>query len=246
MKIPILYYHSIGYTPLSVKVDVFMSQMKYLEKQNIGVVSPHNLLKKNIDKSKRIVVITFDDCFLDVYENAVPILCDLGIKATFFAVPGYDALIRWGSPKEKRWSDFKKNTFAIPFRYMGKEQRKELIKLGMEIGAHTLTHRNLTELSDKEIKAEIVKSKKILEDELEIEIKTFCYPRGKYNKKIIEEVKQAGFKMACTTTQGYFSINDNIYEIKRFGIGEDMEGFKAIVEGRWDSYWYKIKRIFRK
>ncbi len=72
---------------------------------------------------------------------------------------------------------------------------EEIIKLNrdFEIGAHTMTHPRLTKISEKEAFDEIMDSKKYLEKLLGQEIRCFCYPGGKYNEKIMELVKKAGF-----------------------------------------------------
>lgn len=234
MKIPILYYHSIADTPLSVKPAHFLEQMQFLKYKGIHTITLSQLVERNFDIYKEYVIITFDDCFNDVSEHALPVLLKLKMKATFFAVPGYDGLTRWGSAKLGRWSDSKEGSFNIPFHYVGKEQRRDLVVQGMEIGAHTIQHHNLTELSHEAMTSEIEGSKKMLEDELGTEVKTFCYPRGKFDNTIINKVRTTGFIGACTTSPGYFYSGDDVFTIKRFGIGNDMEKFKAIIEKKND------------
>ena len=70
-----------------------------------------------------------------------------------------------------------------------------------EIGAHTLTHPlDLKKLSDEEAVKEIAGSKAQLEKMLGYKRKVtkFCYPKGKFNERIKEIVKNAGFKEART------------------------------------------------
>jgi len=68
-----------------------------------------------------------------------------------------------------------------------------------EIGSHTINHPELTHIEQADALAEIVDSKIILEQKfLGKEIKSFCYPKGRYNKKIKNMVIEAGYKEART------------------------------------------------
>src|SRR5262245_19497458 len=51
-----------------------------------------------------------------------------------------------------------------------------------EIGAHSMTHRRLPEISEQEVAREIVESKAVLEQVIGKEIKAFCYSGGSYTK----------------------------------------------------------------
>uniref|UniRef100_A0A6M3LXI1 Putative polysaccharide deacetylase n=1 Tax=viral metagenome TaxID=1070528 RepID=A0A6M3LXI1_9ZZZZ len=68
-----------------------------------------------------------------------------------------------------------------------------------EIGAHTMTHpRDLKELSDDEVRAEVLCSKEYLEKITSKPVTKFCYPRGKYDDRIKRIVKECGFEEART------------------------------------------------
>lgn len=96
-------------------------------------------------------------------------------------------------------------TFYIaPHNHELKEEDRldtnEIKTLGktFEIGAHTMTHRSLTELDDAEAQREIVESKVFLESILSKEVRSFCYPRGSYHKEHVAMVEGAGFTYART------------------------------------------------
>ena len=68
-----------------------------------------------------------------------------------------------------------------------------------EIGAHSITHpREFQLCSDEELRYEIIEGKKKLEDISGKKITKFCYPRGRYNDKIKQVLKEAGFEEART------------------------------------------------
>ncbi|MBI5138680.1 MAG: polysaccharide deacetylase family protein [Candidatus Vogelbacteria bacterium] len=81
-----------------------------------------------------------------------------------------------------------------------------------EIGAHTLTHPDLRELSPEKQREEIAGSKKWLENLLDFEVKMFCYPKGFYDDSVVTAVKEAGFIGARTTGLGF--INSPIYPFR--------------------------------
>jgi len=233
-----LYYHSVGNLPLSVSIQTFRKQIGWLRKKHFKC---DTLIKTVDDKetsgnanlTNKRVIVTFDDCFESVYENAVPIIKQFSFKATFFATVNYVGKIRWGSERYQRWSDKKTEEFNVPFAYMSWDQLKSLVDFGMEIGAHTITHRNLTELSSQEQEEEIAGSKERLEKELGIEVDTFCYPRGKYNDHIVNIIKKVGFKAACTTKPGYVLNGYEPYKLNRFPAGNFNLEFKSLFAAQY-------------
>ncbi len=74
-----------------------------------------------------------------------------------------------------------------------------------EVGSHTWTHIRLTWLTPERAKQEVIDGKKYSEDTVGHEVISFCYPGGKYNHRIEEDVKEAGFLAARTCR--YF-LND--------------------------------------
>jgi peptidoglycan-N-acetylglucosamine deacetylase len=102
-------------------------------------------------------------------------------------------------------------TFYVPLtnqenHVMNHESIKDLSR-NFEIGGHTLNHKVLTLLNDDEIIYEILKGKEELE-KICGEVNIFAYPRGQYNKKIIEIVKDAGFKGARTAELLHIKIKN--------------------------------------
>jgi len=82
-----------------------------------------------------------------------------------------------------------------------------------EIGAHTLNHPKLTEISPEKAREEIAGSKKYLENLLGREVKMFCYPYGNYNAEIKKIVQEAGFLGARTTEEWFFGGNFDFFEM---------------------------------
>lgn len=125
------------------------------------------------------VVITLDDGWKTHLTKGLPILRAAGIKGTFYICPGF-------------W-----NAQGVADGYMTRADVRKLVAAGQTIGAHTLTHPHLTEVSITEARRQIVQSKSILETNLGIPITTFAYPFGEQNAAVVAEVKKAGFTTAA-------------------------------------------------
>jgi len=96
-------------------------------------------------------------------------------------------------------------TFYIPRecifgKRLSVEEIRELASIpGVEVGAHTISHANLRDLSVEEVRAELVEGKDWLQDILGEEVRAFCYPMGKFRRWMIREVAKAGYVAGRTT-----------------------------------------------
>jgi hypothetical protein len=129
-------------------------------------------------------LITLDDGYASAFEVARPILKKFNYPWTYFIYTNYIG----AGGKSITW-----------------EQLAQLRDEGVEIGAHTASHSNLRETHGKSSEAyeawlhnEIVGSKELLEHKLGIRCAVFAYPEGRYNAKVLEVVKAAGFEAAFT------------------------------------------------
>jgi len=93
-----------------------------------------------------------------------------------------------------------RGTFYVPVKLeprLGVSDLRRLRNLGMEVGAHTVSHVNLPRASDP--LGELVDGKKYLEDVLGEEITAFAYPRGKFDTRVSRLAQTAGYHLARTT-----------------------------------------------
>lgn len=217
LKVPIFYYHSVGNQgPETLPAPVFRRHLELIRQEGFKPITFSELLALDSEEAGRYVVLSFDDGLLDNFENAAPVLDEFGYKATFFVIPGFDDIIRWVNPKTRAWSESRADGFSLPFPSMKKHHRRQLFESGMEIGCHTMNHPKLNKIPDHRLASEILDSKALLEDQLGAEITSFCYPKGRYNEKIIDRVKAAGYSGACTTIPAYYGIDTPRFECGRF------------------------------
>lgn len=109
-------------------------------------------------------------------------------------------------------------TFYVPIRNsegrptMPKSTLREVAR-HFEIGSHTIDHRYLSGLGEKEARRQIVDGKAQLEDLLGRAVAGFCYPGGKYGHAHLALVQRAGFVYARTTTNLCFTAGHSRFEL---------------------------------
>jgi peptidoglycan/xylan/chitin deacetylase (PgdA/CDA1 family) len=196
---------------LSVSVDTFAAQMQLLKDKGyrpIILEEAARCLESGESPGSKRVVITFDDGFKNVRTLAYPILEKYGFTATVFLVADFLG-------KNSAWSENKeKNRFPL----LNQEDIAAMPNLSW--GAHSLSHRYLTRLSESEAKEEIVLSGSRLQERLGVSIPTFCYPYGDYNDSLARIVEDAGYVCACSTRKGNRHRPDERFYLKRIPVTE--------------------------
>ena len=190
---PILLYHMVndGKSSYAITPTEFEEQMKYLKEEGYTTISLLEYVKARKGKlnlPEKPLVISFDDGYLDNYTYAYPILREEGAKATFFIVSG-------SVGKDNR---------------MTQDQIKELISKGFSIGSHTVSHNDLSKMSDEEIEHQLKDSQKELEDMFGVPIDAIAYPCGYENPsvvKIAEKYYRMGFLASMEKDETVMTIN---------------------------------------
>lgn len=117
-------------------------------------------------------------------------------------------------------------TFYIPL--VGEADRpvlppdalRSLVTQGFEIGAHTASHQILPGLDDKKLLNEILTSRVVLEQWLGNKVQMFCYPRGRYDSRVLDFVRQSNFRGARTTRMLAQSLR-----FKRFEMPTSLQAY---------------------
>lgn len=105
---------------------------------------------------------------------------------------------------------------------MTSDEVVSLMRNGMDIGAHTVSHPILTKIDPKIANTEIMSSKLILEELLSEPVNLFAYPNGRpeldYRREHIEMVRNAGFKCAVSTAFGTAASGVDSYQVGRMPV----------------------------
>lgn len=253
MNHPILMYHSIADTasarfrPFAVTPRAFRAQMEYLAQNDFRALTVAQYaarLQQHADDA-RVVVITFDDGFADLYSAAFPILREFGLTATVFVVTQFiGATSRWLAREGEA-------TRAL----LSFEQLRELQQNGIEIGAHSHSHAALDTLSSDAARAEIARPKEILEQQLGQPVTSFAYPFGYYNRATRHWVRAAGYTSACAVKYAPSSARADAFALPRLIVRADttLTAFAALVnrpraQHFWrarSALWHSIRALRR-
>ncbi len=96
-----------------------------------------------------------------------------------------------------------------------------LADLGLAVGAHTVRHPILANLTNAESSDEISTSKSVLERMIGREVSLFAYPNGRpdrdYRRADVQAVVQAGFHAAVSTSWGSAGSESDLFQLPRIG-----------------------------
>jgi peptidoglycan/xylan/chitin deacetylase (PgdA/CDA1 family) len=143
----------------------------------------------------RTVAITFDDCYRDNLD-AARVLAEHGLPASFFipsAFVGTDHVFPWDRDLPRMpnlsWDDV-----------------HEMVRLGFDIGSHTVTHADLGAVSLEQARREAVESKRVLEHRLQKPVRWLAHPFGQRTNlrhDVVPLLQEAGYE-ACFSGYGGF------------------------------------------
>ena len=215
--LPILMYHQIDAAPprgtplrgLTVTPGSFARQMALLRLLGYRGVSMSELEPYlRGEKTGKVVGLTFDDGFRNNLEHALPVLQRHGFSATCYVL---------SDPFEGRnaWDEAK----GMPQKPLfTPDDMRAWVAGGMEIGAHTRHHADLTTLDEDGARDEIAGCKRELEAITGREVRHFCYPYGNYRPEHRELVRSAGYVTATTTERARARPEDDPFELPRVTI----------------------------
>jgi peptidoglycan/xylan/chitin deacetylase (PgdA/CDA1 family) len=213
----ILGYHSIDEygTPLSVSPRRFEEQMTALAQNGAAALSMAQVaehLASGRPFPPRAVAVTFDDGFASVVTVAAPILSGLGLTATVYVITG---MIGCATD----WTFGGRKLPSLPL--LTWPQLASLNGAGIEIGAHGVSHRDLTLCPRVETAEELQIARTSLESRLGVAVHSLAYPHGAYDPGIVQAARDAGYTTAVTVDQGRARPDADPLRLPRFHVGPD-------------------------
>jgi peptidoglycan/xylan/chitin deacetylase (PgdA/CDA1 family) len=113
---------------------------------------------------------------------------------------------------------------AMPDCMLRWDELAEMQRLGMTIGAHTLTHPNLPSAGLEDAAAEIAGSKARLERELGEPVTLFSYPNGGaeryYTPDLQRIVADSGFAAAASSHNAFAGRHSDLFALERIEVEE--------------------------
>ncbi len=227
----VLVYHSadeidssLDPLKINIKPRLFEKQIKYLS------------------RFKDKYIVTFDDGFESVYTNALPILKKYNMGAILFITTDFiDRKINLDHFFEHKY-------FQKPLSW---GQIKEICSLGIKIGSHSLTHRNMAGLDKKSCYEEASFSKNRIESEIGCKVDYFSYPfgnKGSFSNATEKALRSVGYKKAYTNIMGMDNSTDEPFVIRRIRIysSDNMLRFKMKIAGAYNWVDWVIHFLKRK
>ena len=226
--VTVLIYHRFGedkYPTTNIDVERFREQLEYLKNNEYTVISLQQLvgyLQEDTTLPERSVVITIDDGYRSVYENAWPLLKEFGYPFTVFLYAK--------ATEDRHWN------------YMTWGQVMEMKSAGVDFQNHGFAHEHMAFMPSGMamdeyrawIRADLAVSTRILSEELKERPRFFAVPYGEYNKVILEEIRSFGYEAILLQDPGSVSSHTDPFAIPREPIlGNDwatMEHFQMVLE----------------
>jgi len=205
--VSILGYHDVrerGGSPMLIAGSKFRQQMQAIKDSQIPVIPLADVMAwKRGEKSipPESIVITFDDGWEGVYEQAYPVLKEFGFPFTVYLYKKY---------------------VNIGGRSMTWDQVRDMMRNGCEIGSHSVSHESLKKkpkagMSDADyqawVLAELKDSRDFLEQNLKIKITSFAYPYGVFDDEIMNTGLQIGYESLVTVNGqkvGFDTLNGKL------------------------------------
>lgn len=227
-RVPILLYHRLGPTVadgMTIRTDVFESQMKYLHDNGYTVIPLRQLVDHYLGKvpapKARSVVIVEDDAHASVYSDMLPIMRKYRYPVTIFTYP----------------SAISNAKYAMTWA-----QLRELKATGLfDIQSHTYWHpnfkkerRKLTpDAFNKLVMTQLLKSKAKLESETGAKVDMLAWPFGIYDDNLIAKATEAGHRATFTIERRHATSTDNVMKLPRYLLvnADSGKAFVQLLEG---------------
>jgi peptidoglycan/xylan/chitin deacetylase (PgdA/CDA1 family) len=222
VRVPVLTWHRVhryaterqpSVPDLTVEPSTFESQIGELSRRGYHAVTNRQLyyaLFKRRALPRKPVMLTFDDGYRDAVTDVLPVLRRFRMVGTFFIITG-----RVGGHE-----------------YVTARDVRSLDAAGMDLGAHSSTHRDMTTLTSAQLRRETTSSRRRLERMVGHPVPFFAYPFGRYDAQVVAAVRRARFSLAFSTASGTRLASTTPLTEPRLHVGRQLtaRGLLALVE----------------
>jgi peptidoglycan/xylan/chitin deacetylase (PgdA/CDA1 family) len=252
-----------GDPELHMPVERFERQVRWLMAR-YEIVSLRELVRRLASRGrlKKVAALTFDDGYAGVYEHAVPLLKALGIPATVFVVADAPEQLDgfwWDHPgvvgsltpsRRDRWLTRLRgdgrailaemdpqcaSAICAAHRPADWTAIKAAAAEGIDVGAHSASHRALPMLSDAEIDHEVNASRDVIYRATGRWPEFFAYPYGLWDVRSCGAVRRAGYVGGLSLDLGLNDAACDTTCLRRVNVpaGISSSAFEAWAAGFW-------------
>jgi peptidoglycan/xylan/chitin deacetylase (PgdA/CDA1 family) len=230
--VPILLYHSIAAgaagadDPWQVRADDFRADMEAVSESGRTPMTASQYASWLADvNSTRLdpVLVTFDDGFADYMDVALPVLRELGLVSTMFVTAG------WVGRKGM----------------LSRSAVADLAGSATEIGAHSVTHPHLDNLTPHAAKREMTISRELLEDWTGDWVTSMAYPHGSHSARTKTLAKEGGYVTAHAVKNALSHKGDDVLAVGRYTVnaGTSRARVRAVLGGRGAPVAWRRERL---
>lgn len=216
-------YHHLNSDRCSNDYDIFESHLQYISENFTSTFPSTNLPSKPI-------CLVFDDGYYDFYKLVFPLLKKYNVKALLAVIPKV-TLDDVNATDDQRlnyehndlFKYYEKGTFCTY-----KELQEMIDSKLVQVVSHSFSHKNLVE-DNIDLDEELMKSKEILENKLNIKVESFVFPFGKYNQEILDETKKHykyAFRIGNGIDKDFSGTNGVIYRLDADNLENASDIFK--------------------
>lgn len=163
-------------------------------------VAPAQPEPDTFDLAGRTVVLSADDGYRSIYENAYPLLKRYHMTMTLALIGNYLTKGRIA--------------YRPGDRFINRAEVQEMIdSCGAEVASHGLSHAYLTRIDSARVWREAYGSKHLLESLFNREVITFVYPYGRTNPRVRRTIARAGYLVARAVRPGNPDLGADPYRI---------------------------------
>lgn len=232
----------MGDASLHLPIDRFTEQVGWLTR-HYDVVPLDTLVERleHGESVRRQAAITFDDAYAGVFEYGWPVLKAHGLPATVFVVAGAAETGQpfwWDYPAATHADDAERGRWLSECRGDGHKALPEepppalppymcaarwnviaaAVREGLAIGAHSMTHRALPTLTQREMSFEIVPCRGVITHRLKAEARIFAYPYGLFDDRCRDAVRAAGYTAAMALDPALNHVGGDRWAMPRINV----------------------------
>jgi peptidoglycan/xylan/chitin deacetylase (PgdA/CDA1 family) len=248
VRVPVLMYHRVGEAHnawearYAITARNFKAHMHALARAGYRAVSIDALvawLEGGPALPRGAIVVTFDDGFRGVGDDALPVMESLAWPFTVFLVSDLigqqDVWTRASNPSGQ--------TYPL----LTAHQIIDMQSRGVSFHSHTRSHASLPTLDDAKLVEQLSGSRQALSALLGHDVPYIAYPFGHLDERVEAATRAAGYRAAFSTQPGFNRQDVNRYRIRRLDIfGTDTPAMllRKVKFGSNDGGWGHAARYY--
>lgn len=191
------------YSPLySTRPDKFKNQLELLARY-FKFVPLDEIVRNSANNQGRLASISFDDGFLSVKDEALPLLRSMGIPASVFV----NSMAIKHNQLFNAPGGFAPTMVVSEKIYLNEAEVKQLVAAGVTLGSHSSSHKVLANCDEATLKEEVLDNKLYVEQLIGKAVPHLALPFGKrehYNQRVLDYCYSIGHDYVYTTNPSWF------------------------------------------